>query len=82
MTSTTLEQSVDNSELIDNISVDCVVLGFEQDELKVLLYERGMENEPGYNDWALPGGFVKKSEDLDDAASRSCLLYTYEAADE
>lgn len=69
--STTAMAALEHKEdLIPNMSVDCVIFGFESEELKVLLYERAMEDEPGYSSWALPGGFVKKNEDLDDAASR------------
>lgn len=69
--STTAANIVRNKDgLIPTMSVDCVIFGFEQDELKVLLYERAMEDEPGYSHWALPGGFVQAEEDLDDAAAR------------
>jgi len=68
--STDLSQIEQKEELVTKFSADCVVLGFDQEELKVLLYERGMEDEPGYNKWALPGGFVGVGEDLDDAAYR------------
>lgn len=69
--STTAANTIQEKDgLIPTMSVDCVIFGFEQEELKVLLYERGMEDEPGYSHWALPGGFVQREEDLDDAASR------------
>jgi len=48
--------------------VDCVVFGFDEGELKVLLIERGLE--PFKGKWALPGGFVRVNETLDDAARR------------
>jgi ADP-ribose pyrophosphatase YjhB (NUDIX family) len=42
-----------------------VIFGFHENELKVLLLK------PKYaTDWALPGGFVAKQEDLDNAATR------------
>lgn len=48
-----------------NISVDCIIFGFHQGELKVLLAK------PYYSDlMALPGGFVKLDENMDDAAQR------------
>src|SRR5256885_10374417 len=50
------------------LTVDCVVFGFDVGELKVLLIERG--GEPFRGRWALPGGFVKVDERLDDAARR------------
>jgi 8-oxo-dGTP diphosphatase len=50
------------------LTVDCVVFGFDDGELKVLLIERGLE--PFKGRWALPGGFVKVDETVDDAARR------------
>lgn len=48
-----------------NISVDCVIFGFHENELKVLLLK------VKYADlWALPGGFILKEEHMDDAAQR------------
>lgn len=47
------------------LSVDCVILGFHQNELKALLLKvKSMDK------WALPGGFVEKDEDVDKAAVR------------
>jgi 8-oxo-dGTP diphosphatase len=50
------------------LTVDCVVFGFDEAELKVLLIERGLE--PFKGKWALPGGFVRVEETLDAAARR------------
>src|SRR6185503_2402927 len=50
------------------LTVDCVVFGFDEGELKVLLIQRGLE--PFKGRWALPGGFVRVEETLDDAARR------------
>jgi 8-oxo-dGTP diphosphatase len=50
------------------LTVDCVVFGFDEGELKVLLIERGLE--PFKGKWALPGGFVRVDETLDEAARR------------
>jgi 8-oxo-dGTP diphosphatase len=50
------------------LTVDCVVFGFDEDELKVLLIERGLP--PFKGQWALPGGFVRVDETVDDAARR------------
>jgi len=48
------------------LTVDCVVYGFDGGELKVLLIQRGLE--PFKGRWALPGGFVRLDETLDEAA--------------
>src|SRR5437667_5550297 len=50
------------------LTVDCVVFGFDETEIKVLLIERGLE--PFKGKWALPGGFVRVDETLDKAARR------------
>jgi 8-oxo-dGTP diphosphatase len=50
------------------LTVDCVVFGFDEGELKVLLIERALD--PFKGRWALPGGFVHVDETLDDAARR------------
>lgn len=50
------------------LTVDCVVFGLDEEELKVLLIERALE--PFQGKWALPGGFVRIEETLDDAAMR------------
>ena len=49
-------------------SVDCVIFGYHEKQLKVLLIERGTEPFEGF--WALPGDLVYPLEDLDGAASR------------
>lgn len=49
-------------------SIDCVIFGFDEGELKILLIER---NEEPYKDWwALPGYLVEQNESLDHAATR------------
>ena len=50
------------------VAVDCVVFGFDDGELKVLLIKRGLK--PFKGAWALPGGFVRLDETLDAAARR------------
>lgn len=50
------------------VTVDCVVFGYCGDGLSVLLIERGIE--PYKGEWALPGGFVKMDETVEQAARR------------
>ena len=50
------------------LTVDCVVFGFDEGELKVLLIQRDLE--PFKGKWALPGGFVHVDEALETAARR------------
>jgi 8-oxo-dGTP diphosphatase len=50
------------------LAVDCVVFGLDDEDLKVLLIQRDLE--PFRGRWALPGGFVRVDETLEDAARR------------
>jgi 8-oxo-dGTP diphosphatase len=50
------------------LTVDCVVFGMDDEDLKVLLIERGLP--PFEGEWALPGGFVHVDETVDEAARR------------
>ena len=57
-----------------HISVDCVVIGFDGEQLKVLLVKRaGEDNGEVYHDMKLPGSLIYMDEDLDEAAQR--VLY-------
>lgn len=50
------------------LAADLVVFGFVKKELQVLLIKR--KYAPGAGAWALPGGFVRADESLEDAARR------------
>jgi 8-oxo-dGTP diphosphatase len=50
------------------VTVDCVIFGYDNEELRVLLIQRDLK--PFQGRWALPGGFVNISETLDGAAMR------------
>ncbi len=63
------QQSLANN----HISVDCVVFGFDGEQLRVLLVNRtGEDEESGqvYHDMKLPGSLIYMDEDLDQAAQR------------
>jgi 8-oxo-dGTP diphosphatase len=55
----------DAAAFLPAVSVDCVIFGFHSGDLKVLLL-KGAHN----NKWALPGGFVYRDEDVEQAAKR------------
>ncbi len=56
------------------IAVDCSIFGYENGELKLLLYPRGFE--PAIGKWSLMGGFVQDNESLEEAAQRVLLQTT------
>ena len=61
----------------NHISVDCVVIGFDGEQLKVLLIRRaGEENGEIFHDMKLPGSLIYMDEDLDGAARRVLLELT------
>lgn len=55
--------STDSGHLLPGASIDCVILGFHEGEIKILLNKFKLHNH-----WMLPGGFVHINESLDDAA--------------
>lgn len=50
------------------LTVDIVVFALDEDDLKVMLIERDLD--PFAGRWALPGGFVRVEETLEEAARR------------
>lgn len=50
------------------LAVDCIIFGFQDDRLKLLLQKRDFEPYKGA--WSLVGGFVKENEAVDDTAKR------------
>ncbi len=64
----TKNQDIFREYLQFGLSVDCVVFGYQQGQIKVLLVERDME--PFKGNWALIGDLVHPKEDLRESASR------------
>src|ERR1700740_391321 len=50
------------------LTVDAVVFGLDDGDLKILLIRRDLE--PFKGKWALPGGFVRVGESLEDSVRR------------
>lgn len=50
------------------VAVDCVILGYNEGELCLLLYPRSFE--PSKGAWSLMGGFVQEEESSEKAAAR------------
>lgn len=73
------------------LTVDAVVFGLDESELKILLIQRA--SEPYRGQWAFPGGFVDMDETAEDAVTRELeeetgikdvfleQLYTFSAVD-
>lgn len=55
----------DNKEVFPQLSLDCVIFGFHDGTLKVLLLKW-----KSFEYWSLPGGWIRQREDIDDAAIR------------
>jgi len=61
-----------DTNYIPQLSIDCVVFGYSEGKLKVLVAKiKSMEAT-----WTLPGGFVRQTEDLVQAAHRITLERT------
>jgi ADP-ribose pyrophosphatase YjhB (NUDIX family) len=61
-------------DIIKNLSIDCVIFGFEKESLEVLLIKRAIN--PFKGKWALPGGFILKEENVEGAAQRILKVTT------
>ena len=56
------------------LSVDCIIFGFDDKKLKVLVGRRKMD--PGRGEWSLYRGFVGATESVDEAATRTLFELT------
>jgi 8-oxo-dGTP diphosphatase len=62
-----LQDFIQNGYLhfLPHLSIDCAVFGFHDNQLKILLVKwKQVEG------WCLPGGYIKRSEPVDEAAQR------------
>ena len=58
-------------KLTPNVSVDCVIFGFDFEQLNILLIERKKNPDFEYNDfYALPGNLILPHESFDSSATR------------
>jgi len=51
---------------IPHVSIDCAIFGYHERQLKVLLIKHKI-----LNGWCLPGGYIKRTEKLVEAANRN-----------
>jgi len=56
----------DTEKYISHLSIDCVIFGYKDGTLKVLISKFKF----GKNLWGLPGGYIQKTESINKAASR------------
>ena len=56
----------DEENFINQLSIDCVIFGYKERELKVLVPKINLSKDL----WALPGGFIQQDESIDEAAQR------------
>lgn len=63
-----MESNNYNAEQKILITVDCIILGFDGEQLRVLLNQK--EVSAGNCTWSVMGGFIQRQETSEDAASR------------
>ena len=56
----------EEQDFIHQLSIDCVIFGYKEQELKVLVPKLVLQKSL----WALPGGFIMQNESIDNAARR------------
>lgn len=61
-----------------HVAVDCVIFGFSEGEVSLLLLKRNFQ--PAKGEWSIMGGFVQENESTDDAAKR--VLYELTGLDQ
>jgi len=72
MTEKQLEDIFDPSnEYLRNVSVDNVIFGYHEKELKVLL-----QQPFAFDKWTVTGGYIKKTESIEEAAKRIAYART------
>jgi 8-oxo-dGTP diphosphatase len=63
-----MPSNLTSKAIIEALSIDCVIFGFRNSELDILLIKHAEGISKGK--WALPGGFIQYNEDVDEAANR------------
>jgi 8-oxo-dGTP diphosphatase len=62
-----LEDFIENGykTYVPHVSIDCAIFGYHDHQLKLLI-----SRLKGFDSFCLPGGYIKRTENLDDAAGR------------
>src|SRR5690606_6666281 len=63
-----LNNNKHSDAIIDPLSIDCLIFGFNNSMLEILLVQHGEGISKGK--WALPGGWIRFNEGTDEAANR------------
>ena len=63
----------DEKNLIQQLSIDSVIFGYKNKELKVLVPQLNFKNPL----FSLPGGFIFQDESIDLAAKRNTKVYDH-----
>lgn len=63
-----MENLVPPESIIEALSIDCLIFGFKDGRLDILLVKHAEGISAGK--WALPGGWITYGESVDDAANR------------
>ncbi len=58
--------SPSEQDYIQQLSIDCVIFGYQDKQLKVLVPKMAFRGDF----WALPAGFIRQEESIDQAARR------------
>lgn len=58
-----MEYSIPQNKYLSTVSVDCVIFGLEETELKVIIIKHAKGASAGQ--WALPGDYVSEEENLE-----------------
>jgi ADP-ribose pyrophosphatase YjhB (NUDIX family) len=66
-----LEITLNTDEYLKNVSIDNVIFGYHERKLKVLL-----QRPIVFNKWTVTGGYIKKTESIEEAADRIALERT------
>lgn len=62
---------MEQPDILNNISVDCVIFGYEHNALKVLLRQEYIAFEGKiHEEWKLPGNHMLRTESIEDTAIR------------
>jgi 8-oxo-dGTP diphosphatase len=59
---------LNSGKIIDALSIDCLLFGFKNSQLDILLVKHAAGISKGR--WALPGGWIQYNESINDAAKR------------